>query len=117
MTSQSQPIVVSNDQPEAWGSGARGIFSASEDFTCAICCRVVDMRWNFGRGPGRRGATLPPLCAYCEGSYTQGVGKPSSGSFADRRTAMQIAALAEGLRTEAARKSWPRSWGRSDAAS
>lgn len=79
---------------------------SAEDFTCAICERVISMRWN-GRGPG---TIKPPLCLYCEGLYSQGVGKPSAGALGDRRMVRQGFALSEALRCEAARKSWPDRW-------
>ena len=73
------------------------------DFECAICQRRIDMRWNPRRGSG---ATLPPVCLYCEGIYSRGHGKPSGGTFRDRRTVTQGLALAEALRCEAAHKKW-----------
>lgn len=76
------------------------------DYTCGICQAAVEMHWNHSGAGGR----LPPLCFYCESVYSEGIGKPSGGSMRDRRTAMQIAALAEALRCEAARQSWPASW-------
>jgi len=81
---------------------------AQPDFICAICLRTVCGRWGAQRGPDR---ALPPLCRYCEQSYTAGVGKPSAGSFRDRREVMRGFALAEALRCEAMQKTWERRYG------
>lgn len=75
------------------------------DFVCAICQRRIDMRWN-RRGPDE---TLPPVCRSCEREYSRPA-TVKGGSFRDRRVAAQIDALAEALRCEAARKSWPQAW-------
>lgn len=72
------------------------------DFTCAICRRLIEMRWN---RPGR-GECIPPICLYCEGQFSSGVGKPAGGSFRDRRTVIRGFAIAEALRTAAAHKKW-----------
>ena len=75
------------------------------DFVCAICQRNIDMRWKFG-SRRRANETLPPLCGSCEHLYSQGVGKPSGGTFLDRRMAAQVLALATALHDEAARQQW-----------
>jgi hypothetical protein len=36
------------------------MLSPLPDFTCAICRRLVDMRFSYN--PGRRDVALPPLC-------------------------------------------------------
>jgi hypothetical protein len=81
----------------------------AKDFTCAICQRTVDTRWNHLRpGPDR---IEPPVCRPCEREYSRGVGKPIGGSFKDRRNVTQGVALAEALRTEAARQTWSVQYG------
>lgn len=80
------------------------MLSPLPDFTCAICRRLVDMRFSYN--PGRRDVALPPLCLWCEHDFSRGVGKPSAGSLRDRRIVRQGVALAEGLRTAAAHKQW-----------
>ena len=86
---------------------------ASPDFRCAICRRMVDMRWNRERS----GDSLPPICVMCEGDYSKGVGQPHKGTFRDRWNLRQGCALAEALRCEAARKNWPAHWEARDVAS
>lgn len=76
------------------------------DFICAICKRTIEMRWN---RPGRS-QIIPPICLYCEGEYSRGLGKPKEGSPRDRRVVAQGLALSEALRAEAARMSWPKAW-------
>lgn len=76
-------------------------------FTCAICQRAIDMRWN-RRGPDE---TIPPVCRYCEGEYSRGVGVPFAASFRDRRVIAQGFALAEALRCEAVRMTWGNRYG------
>lgn len=78
------------------------------DFRCAICRRLVDMRWN-RRGPDE---VIPPLCRYCERDFSSGVRTPADGSFRDRRIISQGFALAEALRTAAAHQKWGGSFGK-----
>lgn len=75
---------------------------SEEDFTCAICQRSICMRWP-GRG---RDAQIAPVCTYCERSYSEGRGKPTAGSFMDRRMVVRVIALAEALHDAAARMQW-----------
>ena len=78
--------------------------AGSRDFTCAICQRRIDMRWNHcAKGWNR---VDPPVCRPCEREYSRGIGKPVAGSFKDRRNFIQGMALAEALRTEAVRQTW-----------
>lgn len=79
-----------------------------EDFTCAICQRRIEMRWNFGRSD----AILPPICLSCERLYTEGVRAPSAGAFRDRRNAVRILALAEAINSEVGRQQWEARHGR-----
>lgn len=74
----------------------------SRDYTCAVCLRLVPMRWEHHK------PTMPiwPLCRWCEGEYARGVGKPTGGSFRDRREVARGFALAEALRCEAASLEW-----------
>lgn len=76
-----------------------------DDFTCAACERRVSMQFVYKLGAPW--SPLPPLCVSCERDYSRGVGKPSGGSYRDRRQAIQLLALSEALRCEAARQSWP----------
>lgn len=76
-------------------------------FFCAICQRQICLRWN----PRGRGSEIAPICRYCEGEYTRGVGAPTHGSFRDRREVMRLGALAEALRSLATRKEWERRHG------
>lgn len=78
------------------------------DFTCAICQRPVSMHWN---QPGRVGAIIPPICLYCEGVFSERVGKPTAGSMRDRRMVTQGVALTEALRTAVAHRTWGGSFG------
>jgi hypothetical protein len=73
-----------------------------EDFTCAICQRNVCMRWN-GRGRDRQ---VAPVCTRCEGWYSEGIGKPTAGSFMDRRIVARGIALSQALHDAAARQQW-----------
>jgi len=73
-----------------------------EAFTCAICERQIDTRWNM---PGRA-MTIPPFCQGCEHQYTQGIGMPTAGSFRDRRQVQRGFAIAEALHSAAAQKRW-----------
>lgn len=69
-------------------------------FTCAICNREPDVRWEpkTGRLRHRR-----PVCWYCEGEW----GRPAKDSaFADRRTVAVGSALAEALASTAGFKQW-----------
>jgi hypothetical protein len=71
-------------------------------FLCVICeSEVRDYPHRNGRD-----RHLSPICRYCEGFWTQRVGKPSGGSFMDRRKSMQIFALAEALHSKAAAIQW-----------
>lgn len=76
---------------------------ADDCFHCAICERIVEMRWNRYPGPD---AVIPPLCNWCERDYSRGIGKPSHGAFRDRREVMRGFALAEALLTTANRQQW-----------
>ncbi|HLY89066.1 MAG TPA: hypothetical protein VKQ27_08785 [Acetobacteraceae bacterium] len=71
-------------------------------FTCVICQRFICTRWNM---PGRV-SQIEPVCTGCEGQYTQGIGKPTDGSFRDRRNVIRGFSLAEALHDEAARQNW-----------
>lgn len=82
--------------------------SPPADFICIACECNVDRRWW---QPRDRTRSLPPICSYCEHHYTTGIGKPTHGSFMDRRNAMRIAALAECLRGTAAAKEWGSRYG------
>lgn len=76
-----------------------------ENFTCAICQRMVETRWE----PRRACSTSvrPPVCRGCERDY----GKPAKdGAFADRRTVAVGSSLAEALSCEAHRQQWPEAW-------
>jgi hypothetical protein len=71
-------------------------------FVCAICeSEIRDF-------PNRNGRDrhLSPVCRYCEGFWTERVGKPSGGSFMDRRKAMHILALSEALHSKARSIEW-----------
>lgn len=81
----------------------------AEPFTCIACEREVDRRWWNSRDRDR---SLPPICFYCERTYTKGVGKPSHGSFMDRRNATRIFALAECLLGSASQIEWSQKYGR-----
>lgn len=83
--------------------------AVQHEFTCAICQRIVDMRWNHLRKGLNR--IEPPVCRPCEREYARGIGKPTAGSFKDRRNIEQGVALAEALRCEAARKTWSTHYG------
>lgn len=78
------------------------MMSSHPDFCCVICERQVSTRWS-SVGPTEEQS---PVCRYCEGQFAQGVGKPTAGSFRDRRNAIRIYALAEALRTAAMRIHW-----------
>lgn len=82
-------------------------FQPEPDFTCAICQRNIEMRWNFRR-PSE---ALPPICLSCEQVFSEGVGKPTAGSMRDRRMVRQGVALTEALRTAAAHRTWGGSFG------
>ena len=82
---------------------------SAPNFVCVSCEREVDNRWWNPRWKNR---VLPPLCAYCDGVYTEGVGEPKHGSMMDRRNAMRLAALANLLRSKAASVEWSRHHGR-----
>jgi hypothetical protein len=73
------------------------------DFTCAICQRNVDMRFN---RYWRKEAHIAPICRNCEIWYAAGQGKPTGGTFMDRRNVTRGLAITEALRTEAATKAW-----------
>lgn len=75
----------------------------SADFTCAICLRKVDMRWE---RPWRKDCNIAPICRSCEVWYSRGIGKPTAGSFMDRRNVARGLALAEALKSEAGRQTW-----------
>lgn len=75
----------------------------SADFTCAICLRKIDMRFNRF---WRKEAHIAPICRSCEIWYSRGMGKPTSGAFMDRRNVARGLAIAEALRSEAARMTW-----------
>ena len=80
----------------------------SESFTCAICQREISLRWN-RKG---RDETIPPICFYCEQEYGgKGVFTSTAGAFRDRREVTRGLALAEALRSEAARKKWGKIYG------
>jgi hypothetical protein len=84
-----------------------GLWRPVEDFDCAICQRQICMRWNF-TGPTM---TIPPICRLCEDWYTRGVGKPTAGSFRDRREVMRGFAIAEALHSAAGSKRWSETYG------
>lgn len=86
--------------------GVWAVNLADEAFCCAICTRIINLRWN-RRG---RDEELPPVCIGCERQYTEGVGKPAHGSFRDRREVMRGFALAEALHTAAAHQQWSARW-------
>ena len=73
-----------------------------EDFTCAICQRSISMRWNH-RGRDRQ---ISPVCTHCESWYSEGIGKPTAGSFMDRRMVARGLALSVALHDTAARQKW-----------
>ncbi len=83
--------------------------TGAPDFACVSCGHYVDMRWWNPRWQNR---VLPPLCAYCEGNYTERVGNPKRGTMMDRRNAMRVAAMSELLRSTAAKIQWSRTYGR-----
>lgn len=82
------------------------LLSDEPSFVCAICQRAISIRWN-GRG---RDAHIPPVCLSCERNYSQGIALASHGAFRDRREVRRGLALAEALRCEAMRQTWPASW-------
>ncbi|RSU58595.1 hypothetical protein BRX36_20240 [Sphingomonas sp. S-NIH.Pt1_0416] len=73
------------------------------DFECAICQRMVDMRWHV-RASAK--SSMEPICAACEAEYSKGIAKPKHGAFRDRREVMRGFALAEALRCAAMQKEW-----------
>ena len=78
------------------------MISQEPDFCCAICERKVSTRFcSVGRDE-----ELAPVCRWCERDYAEGTGKPTVGSFRDRRNAIRIYVLAEALHTAAMRIQW-----------
>lgn len=77
--------------------------AGSRDFTCAICERRINMRFN---RYWKKDAHIAPICHGCEIWYAKGVGKPTAGTFMDRRNVRRGFAIAEALRTEAAHATW-----------
>lgn len=75
----------------------------TDNFICAICRYPVEMRWN---SPRRPDAIIPPLCRCCERQFSEGIGKPTAGSFRDRREVVRGFAIAEALRTEVGHQQW-----------
>lgn len=71
-------------------------------FRCAICQR--DIR----DCPDRNGRDrhLSPICRGRERVWSERIGKPTAGAMMDRRKAMQVVALSEALRSEAAAIEW-----------
>ena len=74
-------------------------------FVCVICQYENSMRYEYKLS---RTTSLNPICFRCESEYAPMMG--SAGSIMDRRKTRQIAALAEGLRCEAAHAEWPAHW-------
>lgn len=72
-------------------------------FTCVICQHDSSLRWN---SPNRRDTIIPPICTFCEGHYTDGIGLPSRGAFRDRREVKRGFAVAEALHTAARLDKW-----------
>ena len=82
---------------------------ADEFFTCVICQHEISLRWN----TSFQHKQLPPICRYCESEYAKGTGKPSAGSFRDRREVIRGFVMAEALYAAAARIRWSTSHVRS----
>jgi hypothetical protein len=77
---------------------------AESDFTCAICERVISMRFNvYHAGRNKQHA---PICAGCETEWARNIGKPEGGSFMDRRMVARGNAIAEALHSAALRQKW-----------